>query len=67
MIDMGVTTIHVLVLNQNRISMSQGDNKQTRYPRGISGQRRRLRLLKKMLYKSLPSALDIQFNPPPHH
>ena len=41
-------------------SMRQGDNKkQTQYSQGISGQRRKLCLLKKMLRKTLPSFLDV--------
>ena len=36
-----------------------GDNKQTQFPQGISGQRQKLCLLKEMLHKSLPSFLDV--------
>ena len=44
-----------LIGRQYHISVRQGNNKQSHYPQGISGQRRMLRLLKKMSHKSLPS------------
>ena len=36
-----------------------GNTKQTHYPQGISGQWRKLSLLKKMLHKSLPSSYNV--------
>ena len=45
-----------LIGQQNRQSVRQ---KQIQFPQGISGQRRKLCLLKKLLRKSLPSFLDV--------
>ena len=43
----------------NFLIIWRGNNKPTQYPRGISGQRRKLCLLKKMSRKSLPSLFDV--------
>ena len=49
-----------MIGRQNCTSVGQGDNnKHTHYPQGISGQRRKLRLLKKMSRKSLLSFLEV--------
>ena len=51
--------IHWLVDRIIPVMRQEDNNKQTQYPPGISGQRRKLLLLKKMSPKSLPSFLDV--------